>query len=81
MKPIVLLLKGVLFWVTALSILFFIIGGAESLVNNNKFYLAFLWLAIDVILFFISKAFISYEDAVKVSCAEWINNLVNKYVE
>lgn len=66
-NKILIILKGVLFWMTALSIILFIIGGFESLIEQHNHIIAWLWLSINVILYIVCKTIISIKDFYKIS--------------
>ena len=70
--------KALLFWATSISILLFIIGGAESLILDSCWMEVIVWLIVNILLFGICRYTLSYEDCVIVSGAKFLNNLVNK---
>jgi hypothetical protein len=59
--------KGLLFWVTIISFIAFIIGGAESLINANLYSIAFIWLTINGVLVYLCKHIISYRELYKIT--------------
>ena len=76
MKSIVLLLKGVLLWVTILSIFCFIAGGFESLVEADKWLAAGFWLTINIALGYICHNCLSYHELYKLSGSKWFDKLL-----
>ena len=64
MKTIV---KGILLWVTVFSILLFLMGGCESLIENGNWIILLVWTLINVALGYACKKFLTYKDAYKVS--------------
>lgn len=65
-------LKGVLLWITALSILAFIIGGCESLIEQNYWLAALLWISINLALIYICKKTLSYRELYRLSGARYL---------
>lgn len=76
MKSIVLLLKGVLLWVTILSFFCFIAGGFESLVEADKWLAAGFWLIINIALGYICYNYLSYHELYKLSGSMWFDKLL-----
>ena len=72
----VIVLKGILLWLTILSITFFIIGGFESLVEANKGFPAFSWLVINIILGYTCYSTLSYRELYKLSGYRWFEKLI-----
>lgn len=70
--------KALLFWVTSISILLFIIGGAESLMLDSCWMAVVIWLIVNILLFGICKYTLSYEDCVVISGAKFLNDLAKK---
>lgn len=64
MKTIV---KGILLWATIFSILLFLMGGCESLIENGNWIILLVWTLINVALGYACKKFLTYKDAYKVS--------------
>ena len=73
MKTIV---KGILLWITVLSILLFIMGGCESLIENGNWIILLVWTLINVALGYACKKFLTYKDAYKVSGLQTFDNIV-----
>lgn len=75
MKTFVQILKGVMLWVTALSILLFLIGGLESLIDNGQWIAVGIWLTANLILAIICVHTLSYKDVYRLSGSEIIDSL------
>ena len=73
MKTIV---KGILFWVTVFSILLFLMGGCESLIENGNWIILLVWTLINAALGYACKKFLTCKDAYKVSGLQSIDNIV-----
>lgn len=71
MKTIV---KGILLWATVFSILLFLMGGCESLIENGNWIILLVWTLINVALGYACKKFLTYKDAYKVSGLQSIDN-------
>lgn len=76
MKSVVLLLKGVLLWVTIFSIFCFIAGGFKSLVEADKWLAAGFWLTINIALGYICYNCLSYHKLYKLSGSKWFDKLL-----
>lgn len=70
--------KALLFWATSISILLFIIGGAESLMLDSCWIEVIVWLIVNILLFGICKYTLSYKDCMTVSGAKFLNYLAKK---
>lgn len=73
MKTIV---KGTLFWVTVFSILLFLMGGCESLIENGNWIILLVWTLINVALEYACKKFLTCKDAYKVSGLQTFDSIV-----
>jgi hypothetical protein len=73
MKTIV---KGILLWVTVFSILLFLMGGCESLIENGNWIILLVWTLINVALGYACKKFLTYKDAYKVSGLQTFDSIV-----
>ena len=73
MKTIV---KGILFWVTVFSILLFLMGGCESLIENGNWIILLVWTLINVALGYACKKFLTYKDAYKVSGLQTFDSIL-----
>ena len=62
-----IIVKGILLWVTVFSILLFLMGGCESLIENGNWIILLVWTLINVALGYACKKFLTYKDAYKVS--------------
>lgn len=70
-----LIVKGVLLYMTTLSIILFLIGGFESLVNQDEALIAGFWFTINVALLYICKYNISYKEVYILSGTRWIERV------
>lgn len=70
-----LIVKGVLLWITALSIICFI-SGIESLIDQEEYAATIIWLLINTVLFYGCKYIISYKEFLILSGAQWFNKLL-----
>lgn len=78
MKTIIITLKGILLWVTTLSITLFIIGGLESLVEAGRWLPAIIWLVINIILGYLCYCNLSYREYYKLSGYQWFERLIRQ---
>ena len=62
-----MILKGILLYMTALSIIAYLTGGAEYLSNNGMLMGAFLWAILNGILVCICVKHISYKELITLS--------------
>lgn len=76
MKTFVYIIKGILLWVTALSITLFIIGGFESLAVSDKWLTAGFWFTINIVLGYICYKCLSYRELYKLSGSMWLDRLL-----
>lgn len=68
-----LILKGALLWLTALSIIIFISGGGESLIENHQYLLAWVWLLINIVCVIVSRHILTDRDFYRLSLLQWAN--------
>ena len=73
-----LIYKGILLWFTLLSILIFLSGGAESLIDNGKGYFALLWLSCNILLAGLCSIVISHKEMAIVSGKNFFDKLLEK---
>lgn len=78
-RQIILILKGALLWLTVLSILVFISGGGESLIEKHQYLLAWSWLIINVVSVLFSRCILTDKEFYKLSLLQWANKLLSKY--
>ena len=78
MKTIIITLKGILLWVTTLSITLFIIGGLEGLVEAGRWLPAIIWLVINIILGYLCYCNLSYREYYKLSGYQWFERLIRQ---
>lgn len=62
-----IIVKGILLWATVFSVLLFLMGGFESLIENSNWIILLVWTLINVALGYACKKFLTYKDAYKVS--------------
>ena len=62
-----IIVKGILLWVTVFSILLFLMGGCESLIENGNWIILLVWTLINVALGYACKKFLTYKDAYKLT--------------
>ena len=62
-----IIVKGILLWVTVFSILLFLMGGCESLIENGNWIILLVWTLINIALGYACKKFLTYKDAYKLS--------------
>jgi len=70
------ILKYILLWATSVSICLFLIGGVEKLIEKNYWLVACLWLAINLLLFFVCYNTLSYKDVYRGSGCRWFDQLL-----
>lgn len=73
MNTIKCIVKGILLWGTVFSFIFFIAGGAESLINAGQYFTAFAWLGVNVLLTYLCKYTISYRELYKLTGYQFFN--------
>lgn len=78
MKSIILLLKGVLLWITSISAFCFIAGGYENLVEEDKWFIANFWGILNIALGYICYKYISYRELYKLSGSMWFEKQIRK---
>lgn len=69
------IIKGVLLWVTIVSILCFI-GGVKSLVEADEWLAAGFWLTINIALGYICYNCLSYRELYKLSGGMWFDRFL-----
>lgn len=74
-----LILKGVLLWVTALSISCFLVGGLESLMEDERWFIVVTWLVINIILSYLCYHNLSYKDCYKLSGCQWFDSITERF--
>ena len=72
-----MIFKALLFWTTSISILLFI-GGVENLILDSCWIEVIVWLIVNILLFGICRYTLSYKDCVTVSGAKFLNDLAKK---
>ena len=69
-------LKGVLLWMTALSIFCFLAGGIESLIEEGKWFSAILWFVANIGLGYLCYTKITYREFYKLSGCMWCDKFL-----
>ena len=77
MKTIKIILKGLLMYITLFSCIAFIIGGAVSLIDQNKWLTVIIWAIVNLLLVYLWYNTISYREANKLSFTKEIDSLFN----
>ena len=76
MSRVVLILKGILLWVTIISSIIFLTGGFVSLVERNNISSAILWLIVNIGLCYGCWRYISFKEFSYLSGADWLDKNV-----
>lgn len=71
-----IVIKGFLLWVMIISILLFMMGGCEILIEEEHWIILSVWILLNIGLAFACKKFLTYKDAYKVSGLQSIDNIV-----
>lgn len=79
MKTIIQIIKGVMLWVTLLSISCFLAGGCESLMEQNNWLATGFWLFINIALVYICYYNISYREFWKLSGGQLLTKILEGY--
>lgn len=77
MKTFIKIYKAMLLWATMFSIVLFILG-LESMIRENRFSLAIVWLLINIIFIWMCRMQLTYKDAYKLSGTYWFENMLKK---
>lgn len=73
MKTIIIILKAVLLWGTAISIFAFLCGGCEHLMEVGKTPVAVVWLVLNIAFVFYCITTLSIKDVLLISGKYWID--------
>lgn len=76
MKTTTQIAKGILLWITVLSITLFIIGGFESLIEQGDSFTASFWFTVNMALFYVCYCKLTLKDVYVFSGSKWIANLL-----
>jgi hypothetical protein len=66
-----------LLWATMFSIVIFIIG-LESMIDENRFSLAIVWLLINIIFIWMCRMQLTYKNVYALSGAYWFERIIKK---
>lgn len=77
MKTFIKIYKAMLLWATMFSIVMFIFG-LESMIEENRFSLALVWLLINIIFIWMCKMQLIYKDVYALSGAFWFERIIKK---
>lgn len=77
MKTFIKIYKAMLLWATVFSIVLFILG-LESMIEENRFSLALVWLLINIIFIWMCRMQLTYKDVYKLSGTYWFENMLKK---
>ena len=69
-----IVIKGFLLWAMIVSILLFIMGGCETLIEEGHWIILLVWTLINVALGYACKKFLTYKDAYKLTGLQSIDN-------
>lgn len=69
-----IVIKGFLLWVMIISILLFIMGGCETLIEEGHWIILSVWILLNIGLAFACKKFLTYKDAYKLTGLQSIDN-------
>lgn len=71
-----IVIKGFLLWVMIISILLFMMGGCEILIEEGRWIILSVWILFNIGLAFACKKFLTYKDAYKVSGLQTFDSIV-----
>lgn len=77
MKTFIKIYKAMLLWATMFSIVIFILG-LESMIEENRFSLAFVWLLINIIFIWICRMQLTLRDVYVLSGTCWLERMMKK---
>lgn len=75
MKTFIRIYKGMLLWVSALSILLFILG-LESMIEEHRWSLIVVWLIINILFYWMCRNILTIRDFYKLSGTYYIEKLL-----
>lgn len=75
MKTFIRIYKGMLLWVSALSILLFILG-LESMIEEHRWSLIVVWLIINILFYWMCRNILTIRDLYKLSGTYYIEKLL-----
>lgn len=71
-----IVIKGFLLWAMIISILLFMMGGCEILIEEGHWIILSVWILFNTGLAFACKKFLTYKDAYKVLGLQTFDNIV-----
>ena len=77
MKTFIKIYKAMLLWATMFSITMFILG-LESMIDENRFSLAFVWLLINIIFVWMCKMQLTLRDIYVLSGNCWFERTIKE---
>jgi hypothetical protein len=77
MKTFIKIYKAMLLWATVFSIVMFILG-LESMIEENRFSLAFVWLLINIIFIWMCRMQLTLKDIYMLSGTYWFERIIKK---
>jgi hypothetical protein len=77
MKTLIKIHKAVLLWATMSSTVMFILG-LESMVEENRFSLALVWLLINIIFIWMCRMQLTLRDIYVLSGTYWFERIMKK---
>ena len=69
-----IVIKGFLLWAMIISILLFMMGGCEILIEEGHWIILSVWILLNVCLAFACKKFLTYKDVYKLTGLQSIDN-------
>ena len=77
MKTFIKIYKTMLLWATMFSTVMFILG-LESMVEENRFSLALVWLLINIIFIWMCRMQLTLRDVYMLSGTYWFERIIEK---
>ena len=77
MKTFIKIYKAMLLWATMFSIVLFTLG-LESMIEENRFSLALVWLLINIIFILMCSIQLTLKDVYVLSGTYWFEEIIKK---
>jgi hypothetical protein len=77
MKTFIKIYKAMLLWATMFSITIFILG-VDSMIEENRFTLVFVWLLINIIFVWMCKMQLTLKDVYMLSGTHWFERIIKE---
>lgn len=77
MKTFIKIYKAMLLWATMFSIVLFILG-VDSMIEENRFSLASVWLLINIIFIWMCRMQLTLKDIYMLSGTYWFERIIKK---